>query len=393
MRGRIDEPVALETTLGWAASGPLKYCSSTDGAQEVGVHFIGKCNTQTDQLDENVKRMWDLETMGVVESKEMHDEFVENIEFTGSRYSVKLPWRDGHENLPSNYQLSLARLKSQVRKLQKEPAILEQYDSVITEQISSGVIEKVSDEDEPVAVHYIPHLAVIRKQAKTTKLRIVYDASAKSSKTSVSLNECLLKGPSLNPLLFHILLRFREKRTALVGDIEKAFLNVEVYEADRNFLRFLWLENPKDPNSKIIMYRFCRVVFGLNASPFLLNATLRHHISKYNSVDPEFVKKLLDSFYVDDLVTGEDNENEAYKLYGKARERMANAGFRLRKWLTNDKDLRDKISTIENLSAEKMTSKRKHSPSTADSDESYAKQTLGIGSKLTSGHEKVLGLS
>ena len=51
-------------------------------------------------------------------------------------------------------------------------------------------------------------------------------------------------------------------------------------EADRNFLRFLWFENPKDPNSKIIMYRFCRVVFGLNASPFLLNATLRHHISK-----------------------------------------------------------------------------------------------------------------
>ena len=99
------------------------------------------------------------------------------------------------------------------------------------------------------------------------------------------------------------------------------------------------------------------------------------------------LKKLLDSFYVDDLVTGEDNENEAYKLYGKARERMANAGFRLRKWLTNDKDLRDKISTIENLSAEEMTSKRKHSPSTADSDESYAKQTLGMGSKLTSGHE------
>ena len=210
VRGRIDEPVALETTLGWVASGLLKYCSSTDGAQEVGVHFIGKCNTQTDQLDENVKRMWDLETMGVVESKEMHDEFVENIEFTRSRYSVKLPWRDGHENLPSNYQLSLARLKSQVRKLQKEPAILEQYDSVITEQISSGVIEKVSNKDELVAVHYIPHLAVIRKQAKTTKLRIVYDASAKSSKTSVSLNECLLKGPSLNPLLFHILLRYRE---------------------------------------------------------------------------------------------------------------------------------------------------------------------------------------
>ena len=137
MRGRIDEPVAL----GCVASGPLKHSSSANGAQVVGVHFVAKCNTQTDQLGKNVKRMWDLETIGVIESKNMHDDFVENIKFNRSRYSVKLPWRDGHENLPSNYKLSLARLKSQVRKLKKEPAMLEEYDSVITEQIKSGVIE------------------------------------------------------------------------------------------------------------------------------------------------------------------------------------------------------------------------------------------------------------
>ena len=45
-------------------------------------------------------------------------------------------------------------------------------------------------------------------------------------------------------------------------------------------------------------------MFGLNASPFLINATLRHHISKFMAVDPEFVKKLIDSFYVDDFVGG-----------------------------------------------------------------------------------------
>jgi hypothetical protein len=41
----------------------------------------------------------------------------------------------------------------------------------------------------------------------------------------------------------------------------------------------------------------------LNASPFLLNATLRHHVSKYLETDPEFVK-VLESLYVDDLVSG-----------------------------------------------------------------------------------------
>ena len=58
-------------------------------------------------------------------------------------------------------------------------------------------------------------------------------------------------------------------------------------------------------------------------------------------------------------------------------------------WLTNDKDLRDKISAIENFSAKNKMSESKHMLA-ADSDESYAKQTLGIGSRLNSGHEKVL---
>ena len=92
--------------------------------------------------------------------------------------------------------------------------MLDEYNTVIADQIKAGVVEKVSEENQSVAAHYIPHLAVIRKDAKTTKLRIVYDASAKSDRKSVSLNECLLKGPSLNPLLLHILLKFREKRTA-----------------------------------------------------------------------------------------------------------------------------------------------------------------------------------
>ena len=140
-------------------------------------------------------------------------------------------------------------------------------------------------------VHYLAHQAVIRKESTTTKVRVVYDALSREGKLGTSLNDCLHVGPSLNPLLFNILLRFRENRVVLGGEIEKAFLNVEVDVLDRDCLRFLWMEKPPDL-SRIAVYRFCRVLFGVNASPFLLNATIRYHLKKYEECDPEFVQKL-----------------------------------------------------------------------------------------------------
>ena len=215
----------------------------------------------------------------------------------------------------------------------------------------------------------------------------MYVASAKIGKEGTSLNDCLHVGPSLNPLLFDILLRFREKRVALIGDIEKAFLNIEVDESDRDNLRFLWCEDVHKPDSKIIVYRFCRVVFGLNASPFLLNATLRYHISKYKEEDPEFVRKMLESFYVDDLVTGEKNSTDAFHLYETSKQRMAAGGFRLRKWLTNDKALRDRIEQNE----EKERSES-NTTDASDGEETFAKIALGSGSEIKKGCKKVLGL-
>ena len=62
------------------------------------------------------------------------------------------------------------------------------------------------------------------------------------------------------------------------------------------------MDDARDSNSDVVMYRFCRVVFGLNASPFLLNGTIRHHLATFAEADPKFVKKMVDSFYVDDLI-------------------------------------------------------------------------------------------
>lgn len=159
--GEAHEPVAVETELGWVISGPLTYSQSADKGQVVQVNFVGSDRVSPDSLDRNVQRLWDLETLRVTACDRVNEEFMESIFFNGARYSVKLPWKEGHGSLPSNYELSLSRMKSQIRKLRKESEVLEEYDAVIKDQLASGVIETVTELEKVDQVHCIPHLAVV----------------------------------------------------------------------------------------------------------------------------------------------------------------------------------------------------------------------------------------
>ena len=120
--------------------------------------------------------MWDLESLGIKANEEVHESFENDISFIDGRYSVKLPWKQGHEPLPSNYANSLPRMKGQIKRLKREPEVLEErYDSIIKDQLRSGVIERVAELEEACKVHYLPHQAVIRKDAETKKLRVGYN--------------------------------------------------------------------------------------------------------------------------------------------------------------------------------------------------------------------------
>ena len=137
----------------------------------------------------------------------------------------------------------------------------------------------LSDSDK---THYLPHHGVVRQ---TSKLRIVYDASARTS--GPSLNDCLYTGPSLGQSIFDILLIHR---VALGGNVEKAFLMVSVEGKDRDSLRFLWKRDAEEETPEVIILRFTRVVFGVSSSPFLLNVTINHHMETYRDVDPPLWK-------------------------------------------------------------------------------------------------------
>ena len=95
------------------------------------------------------------------------------------------------------------------------------------------------------------------------------------------MNDVLFAGPSLTESLEDVLLRFRCHNYAFSADIEKAFLQIGITPEHRDYIRFLWFEDIKNidfehfENNQLVEYRFTRVLFGLNASPFLLPCLLQ----------------------------------------------------------------------------------------------------------------------
>ena len=155
-----------------------------------------------------------------------------------------------------------------------------------------GIVEEVlASEDAIGGVHYLPHHPVICHDKQTTKVCVVYDASSNVASHS-SLNDSLHTGPPMLQHIPDILIRFRINKVAITADIEKAFLMVGIGNADRDALRFLWLKDVHSKQPDVVL-RFTGVVFGVTASPFLLNATILHHLSNYQGRDVEFVQKLL----------------------------------------------------------------------------------------------------
>ncbi|XP_065052644.1 uncharacterized protein LOC135681921 [Rhopilema esculentum] len=371
IRGEEDQPIAEETKLGWTLLGPTYQGTKTDD-QESKLLF---CMENRPEIATEVDRLWDLETVGIREGDPVHVEFKDTVKFNGRRYVVNLPWKSAtaKASLPDNKKLCEKRLRSQLKRLSRVPEQLEAYDGIIQEQIKAGIVEKAPKKETGVtATHYIPDHAVIRQEAESTKVRIVFDASAKERKGSYSLNECLHKGPPLMPMLFDIVLRYRMYPVALVGDVQKAFHQIEVAVEDRDCLRFLWVEDPKNAISELSELRFTRVIFGAGPSPFLLNATMQRHIGGYEETDPEFVRLVVKSLFVDDFVGGGRNSTEVITLKKKLTDVMQEGGFTLHKWKSN----------IEEVCSSPTVD------SEGDEDETFAKQKLN----LDESQSKVLGI-
>ena len=216
-----DGPTAHSTKLGWVLSGCVTSAVATETSQNVNYvssHVlqvqIGSENQHTDDI---VQSLWDYESIGIRKLNTVHESFIQNIEVEDNRYCVTLPCKENHELLPDNYELSLSRLQSLLKRLRSDPEMYKEYDDIIRDQEKKGIIERVeslSETGKVGKIHYLPHQPVKRQDALTTKLRVVFDASSKGNLSLPSLNECVYVGPSMVPAIVDILLRFRSFKVA-----------------------------------------------------------------------------------------------------------------------------------------------------------------------------------
>ena len=294
---------------------------------------------------EPVSKLWELESIGINtnevdnEDKFAYDSYLDSVKFEHGRYWVRLPFKPNFSGLPTNYKQALGQLYSLRSNLSRNPDYLNCYNNIINEQISRKFIEVVPDAKVFPGTHYLPHHGVA-KDSITTPLRIVFNASSRATKDSPSLNDLLMKGPSMTENLTSMLLKFRLNKFAFTADIEKAFLNIGLQIEDRDKVRFLWFKEPNNPQSEVITYRFASVLFGATSSPFLLQATLDFHLRRLKS---NLRDKLLNAFYVDNFQGSTNEEFELFGIYKEANTHLASAHMPLRMWATNNLNLKTRI--------------------------------------------------
>ena len=166
---------AVQTRLGWVLSGPVDDTERQDAVNLVSTHILRTDTQPLHQkcdLDEGLRKFWDLDTLGIKEEGSVYEEFERNVTSRDGMYEVCLPWKEPHPVLLDNLEQSRKRLTGLLKRLKHSPQILQQYDAVIKDQLEKGIVEIVQDPEvvDGHEVHYIPHHAVIREDKTTTKL-------------------------------------------------------------------------------------------------------------------------------------------------------------------------------------------------------------------------------
>ena len=252
---------------------------------------------------------------------------------------MPLPLKSEIVELPNSKELAQSRLTKQRRRLNSDDQSRKDYCSFMEDIIASGYAERVPLDEvstKSKQVWYIPHHGVYHTK-KPGKIRVVFDCSAVYE--GQSLNQQLLQGADLTNKLTGVLCRCREERIAFMCDIQAMFHQVKVDVQHRNFLNFLWWDNP-DLMGDPIEFRMTVHLFGATSSPGCANFALKTTADQYEescgSEEADFVRR---NFYVDDGLTSVQSVEQAIELIENTKSLCQKGGFRLHKFTSNSKEV------------------------------------------------------
>ncbi|XP_044578920.1 uncharacterized protein LOC123261391 [Cotesia glomerata] len=320
--------ILQKTQLGWVVAGGV------NNDKDV---FPVTC--QLTDLSSQLTKFWNIEDLGSNDSRSFDDSTCETYyqnnttRDTDGRYVVKLPFRVDDVDFGNSKQLAYKRFLSLQRRLNSDSSLKAEYIKVMNEYIDLGHMVHVPDDSGPG--YYMPHHPIIKTSSTTTKVRVVFDASAKTDK-GISLNEVLLTGPTIQDNLFTIILRFRTFVYAMTSDIAQMYRQICIHPDHHKFQRILYYHN-----NNISTFELKRVTFGVSAAPFLAIRTVNQLADDESHNFPVASKILKRDLYVDNLLTGSNSLTEILKLRDEIIQLVRKGGFELRQWASNHRHALD----------------------------------------------------
>lgn len=332
-KGLAHEPVAQNSHFGWLVFGISEHSSFN-----VQINAIS--------LGENLRKFWENEEMLVKPiMTEEHANCVEHFQRTHERlpdgsFMVSLPFNMNQNDphfLGESKKMALCQLFQIEKRFRRDSICKQRYFEEINGYLERNHMSlfKTNLNDG----YFLPHHAVVRKSSTTTKQRTVYDASAKTTNGS-SLNDRCLNGPTIQPELVDIFIRWRTYKIALIADIEKMYRMIKIRPKDRTFQKILWRFSENEP---IKISELNTVTFGTKPAPYLAIATTFAIADAEKENYPEAAKRIKTDFYVFDCMSGSHSIESAIDLQKQLDNLCKSGHFLLRKWASNEPSVLQQI--------------------------------------------------
>ncbi|XP_037924394.1 uncharacterized protein LOC119660089 [Hermetia illucens] len=307
-----------------------------------------------EDLEADIRKLWEQEELPqdrilTLKEADCERQFIRTTkrDLKSGRYIVRLPIKpDMNPSILLHPSLkdAVIRLRQTETKLERNPELKAQYNAFLKEYLELGHMSEVpSAEIFSKHSYYLPHHAEVREDSTTTKVRVIFNASHKTS-SGTSLNDILMVGPNTQYTIFEILLRWRRHKYALAADIEKMYRQILVDSRDCDLLRIVWRPEPQGP---IKHYRLNTVTYGTVSVPFQATRTLQQVAEDEQFTSPSASESIKKDFYVDDLLTGSSTIEGAAKLQNDIVNVLKKAGFNIRKWSTNYEEVLKHVSTAD----------------------------------------------